>query len=169
MEFKKLRRVKDHVDIILPEDHNDHVDNWYAQLEFDEEMAKLVRDPTLDELISKLKDIISKMRRVKSGDYVEARDHNLFVDAWEVQLEINKLLAKLVLPPITLEELLVLSAELSWETPVKEKKTRLLKLTEEELLVLSAELSWEPPVKEKKTKLLKLKEDELLVLYSDAI
>jgi predicted metal-dependent HD superfamily phosphohydrolase len=35
---------------------------------------------TLDERISRLEEIVSRMRRVKSGDPVMAEDHNLLVD-----------------------------------------------------------------------------------------
>jgi predicted metal-dependent HD superfamily phosphohydrolase len=35
---------------------------------------------SIDERISRLEEIVSRMRRVKSGDPVMAEDHNIFVD-----------------------------------------------------------------------------------------
>ena len=87
-QIKKLRKVQDHVHVFTPEDHNDHVDNWNAQLQFDEQFRGI--DPDLDALIDQLKAIVSMMRKLKYGDFYMALDHNLFVDAWNIQTQINE-------------------------------------------------------------------------------
>lgn len=92
MCVKKLRRVIDLVDVFEPEDHNDHVDNWEEQVSLDRELASALGAEGIDELIAKLESIVSSMRRVRAGDFYFADDHNKFVDAWEVQAQINSLL-----------------------------------------------------------------------------
>jgi hypothetical protein len=98
--MKKLRKVVDLVNKFLPEDHNDHVDNWKEQASFNEFiLANLADpDPELEELVNKLKSLVATMRRVKSGDFYYADDHNKFVDAWELQSSINELLQELAIP-----------------------------------------------------------------------
>ena len=95
---KQLRRVSDHVHIFEEQDHNDHVDNWKEQVEFNESIVSQMENANaeLDELLGRLSDIVSRMRRVKPGDFYYAKDHNLFVDAWEVQTEINSRLRALL-------------------------------------------------------------------------
>jgi len=87
MSFKKLRYVKDHEDVFEAYDHNDHVDNWKAQSNINDELK--YEDPELEDLLNKLKSIIAKMKYIKSLEFYTAEYHNLFVDAWLVQEEIN--------------------------------------------------------------------------------
>ena len=88
MTIKKLRKVEDHVHVVTPDDHNVHVDNWRAQLDVDEDLS--YDDPELNALLLRLSTTVAQMRRVKHGDYYLARDHNLFVEAWKTQLDINE-------------------------------------------------------------------------------
>jgi len=90
MSLKKLRYVTDHVDTFEDYDHNDHVDNWKVQVNINEEKGK--GNPEVLSLNDQLREIVNKMRYVKKDDYYSHRDHNYFVDAWKVQLEINKLI-----------------------------------------------------------------------------
>lgn len=83
-----MRRVVDLVDVFLPEDHNDHVDNWKEQVQLLKE--RISAYPEIEPLVSQLEDIVSKMRYVSEGDYYYADDHNLFVQAWRTKLEIDK-------------------------------------------------------------------------------
>lgn len=53
-------------------------------------------DPDITTLIQQLQDIVSQMRKVKMGDYLYAQDHNLFVDAWNIQVQINDQLKNLL-------------------------------------------------------------------------
>ena len=94
MSIKTLRRVKDHEDVFKEEDHNDHVDNWNTQVSINEELNP--DDPDIVSLINQLKSIVSKMRKVKTGDWYYAQDHNLFVDAWDLQKQINDELKELI-------------------------------------------------------------------------
>jgi len=101
--MKKLRKVIDLVDVFEPEDHNDHVDNWKEQDDTNKSLRDLLNallekaglgpDPALDDLISELQSIIAQMRYVKHGDFYYAKDHNLFVDAWNKQQAINSEIA----------------------------------------------------------------------------
>jgi len=90
MSLKRLRYVTDHVDTFEDYDHNDHVDNWKVQVSINEGKGK--GNPEVLSLNDQLREIVNKMRYVKKGDYYSHRDHNYFVDAWKVQLEINKLI-----------------------------------------------------------------------------
>jgi len=95
MSFKQLRRVRDHIDEFKEEDHNDHVDNWKTQLgKLSEISSKLSDPPELTDLITRLKSVVNSMRKVKAGDFYTADDHNKFVDAWELQTEINDLIIR---------------------------------------------------------------------------
>lgn len=87
MSIKPLRKVIDLLDVFTEDDHNDHVDNWKAQVSIDEELNP--DDPDIEQLINQLKSIVSQMRKIVSGDFYYAQDHNLFVDAWNLQTQIN--------------------------------------------------------------------------------
>lgn len=89
--MKKLRKVTDLVDVFEPEDHNDHVDNWKEQLEKNKQWISWYRD--IENCVQELEQIINKMRYVKNGDYYSAEDHNLFVSAWEKEIEIDEKIA----------------------------------------------------------------------------
>jgi len=95
-----LKQLKKRVpgEVIAPEDHNDNVDNWSMQLDFDCGMVEV--DPDIKDLVDELSSIVSSMRKVKYGDFVLADDHNKFVDAWLVQDQINKELSKLGKPKL---------------------------------------------------------------------
>jgi len=99
--LKKLRMVKDHVHVFQPYDHNDHVDNWWSQVDFDKQFMGL--DPSIDELISRLENVVSKMRVVVVGDDYLAYDHNLFKLAWDIQSQINESISDIVGPKIVAE------------------------------------------------------------------
>jgi len=84
---KRLRYVKDHVHVFLPEDHNDLVDFFRA---CEQELSDLVDrlrgagaalDPQIDAKLDQLRSVLARMRYVKYGDWYFAQDHNLFVDA----------------------------------------------------------------------------------------
>ncbi|RLE87272.1 MAG: hypothetical protein DRJ67_05135 [Thermoprotei archaeon] len=95
MSIKPLRKVRDHVDDFLPEDHNDHVDNWRAQLGIDADISSKVGDPPeLSDLMARLRSIVNSMVRIQAGEYYYAEHHNKFVDAWELQVEINDLIIR---------------------------------------------------------------------------
>lgn len=97
MSIKSLRKVKDHEDDFLPEDHNDHVDNWKTQLDFLTSLG--LDDPELNALISQLKSIVDSMEKIEAGDFYYAEHHNKFVDAWDTQVQINDVLRELIIPP----------------------------------------------------------------------
>lgn len=99
MSIKKLRKVVDLVDKFQPEDHNDHVDNWQAQLQIDQNLAQNVDSDELQSLISQLASIIAQMRKIIPGDFYYADDHNKFVDAWNIQSQINSKLSEICVPP----------------------------------------------------------------------
>ena len=98
MSIKKLRKVTDLVDKFQPEDHNDHVDNWQAQLQIDKNLAQNLNNDELQALISQLQSIISQMRKIVPGDFYFADDHNKFVDAWILQDKINKHITMIISP-----------------------------------------------------------------------
>ena len=86
--IKPLRYVRDHIDTFLPEDHNDHVDNWKIQIEINELKAseKGIDLPENDEL----RNIVNRMVYVQDKTKYDSLWHNLFVEAWLKQIEINK-------------------------------------------------------------------------------
>ena len=98
MKFKKLRYVKNHVDVFLPEDHNNLLDNLKTAYNILQDKIPKV-DPTIIDKIDELKNLISKMRYVKSGDFYYARDHNLFVDAFNKVADICETLKRLAFVP----------------------------------------------------------------------
>ena len=140
MSIKTLRRVKDHEDVFKEEDHNDHVDNWNAQVSINEELNP--DDPDIDSLINQLKSIVSKMRKVKTGDWYYAQDHNLFVDAWDLQKQINDELKELIdyyeariaeleaYRPLRFEKAIVLRATQSFSGTIYLSRTAVLKSEE---------------------------------------
>ena len=85
---KYLRYVTDHVDTFEDFDHNDHVNNWYVQLIINDLKAeeKRVELPENDDLAS----IVYKMKYVHYKEKYYSEHHNLFVDAWKLQLVIDK-------------------------------------------------------------------------------
>jgi len=93
--MKKLRKVVDLVKDIsgtfIKEDHNDHVDNWKEQLDLCKIWVETF--PEIESLVEQLEDIVNQMRYVKNGDYYLSKDHNLFVQAWQIKLEIDKTIA----------------------------------------------------------------------------
>jgi len=133
MSIKTLRRVEDHVNKFLEEDHNDHVDNWNTQVSINEELNP--DDPDIDSLINQLKSIIAQMRKIKTGDWYYAQDHNLFVDAWDLQKQINDELKELIdyyeariaeleaYRPIRFEKAQVLRASYSYEATIYLSRT----------------------------------------------
>ena len=86
-QLKEIRRVT-YGDIILETDDNDQIDNWKAQLDINNDLK--FEDPELEDLLNQLKAVISQMYYVKYGDYVRSELHNLFVDAWKLQEQINE-------------------------------------------------------------------------------
>ena len=104
MSIKPLRRVRDHEHYFEASDHNDHVDNWRIQLDLDQEFAARLSDPPaeLADLINRLANVVGSMRRVTAGDWYFAEDHNKFVDAWEIQSEINSIISSRLpaVPPV---------------------------------------------------------------------
>jgi len=88
-QLKKIRRVA-YGDVILPTDDSDQIDNWRTQSEINDELK--FDDPELEDLLKQLKAVISQMYYVQYGDFVRSELHNLFVDAWNLQQEINQLL-----------------------------------------------------------------------------
>jgi len=91
MSIKTLREVKDHVNVFTEEDHNDHVDNWKAQITINESLSE--GNTQVISLNTELESIVSQMRYVKKGDDYSHLDHNRFVEAWRKQLAIDKILA----------------------------------------------------------------------------
>jgi len=83
-------------DIIDPEDDNIHTDNWNAQLSINKELNP--DDPDVTQLLEQLESIINRMYKVKYGDYVKSELHNLFVDAWQLQKQINSELRARIKP-----------------------------------------------------------------------
>lgn len=103
MSIKPLKYRKPHETINL-QDHNDHVDNWNNQVKINRLYIPYIED--LSRLVDELAKIVSKMTYRKYGEFVYASDHNLFVDAWNKQMEINnkmKYLAELLEKAILLE------------------------------------------------------------------
>ncbi|RLC73738.1 MAG: hypothetical protein DRI26_00170 [Chloroflexi bacterium] len=104
MEIRIPRKVQDHKDVSDPEDFNSRVDNWKYQASLNQDIyARLQEalgysDPDLESLIAQLKNIVSQMRYFKKGDYYYARDHNLFVDAWNIQKQIDDIFTQQVAP-----------------------------------------------------------------------
>lgn len=98
MSIKSLRKVVDLVDKFQPEDHNDHVDNWNTQLSINKQLSENIDDPDLQSLLSQLSSLVSSMRKIKPGDFYYADDHNKFVDAWSLQVQINSMLTELITP-----------------------------------------------------------------------
>ena len=96
--LRVLVLARDMVDKFRPYHHNWHVDNWKRQIEANKFIRDIfnIKDITLDFYISQLEDIVSQMRYVQRGQPYYARDHNLFVDAWKVQNEINKRFIELI-------------------------------------------------------------------------
>jgi len=90
MSIKKLRYLRDHKDVYQPSDHNDQVDNWKVQININDDLK--YDDPTLEDLIAKLKTVVARMKYLKKGDWYFAEYHNPFVDAWQLQEQINELL-----------------------------------------------------------------------------
>jgi len=88
--FKPLRYVADHVDVFDKSDHNDHVDNWKAELDL--LRSQNVALPEVDQLAQ----LVASMRYVKNyGEtsdltecYYTADDHNRFVQAFQLLLAI---------------------------------------------------------------------------------
>ena len=76
--LKELRRVRDHLDVILPEDNNMRVDNAEAVLNWIHELSK--QYPFLYNDYSALYGHYTRMRRVSYGDYVSREDINAQVD-----------------------------------------------------------------------------------------
>ena len=91
-EIKKLRYVQDHVHVFIPEDHNDHVDNWKAQVQIYEDFRGT--SPEYDSLLDELEDLVNQMFYVFEGFYYSKEHHNLFVKAWRKNLELLKELSK---------------------------------------------------------------------------
>jgi len=89
--MKKLRKVIDLVDKFLPEDHNDHVDNWNKQISICRGWTRFY--PEIESLFNQLESLVSSMRYVKYGDYYYANEHNLFVRAWKKLIEIDRVVA----------------------------------------------------------------------------
>jgi len=85
-QLKKIRWVP-YGDIILESDDNDQVDNWKTQLDINNDLK--FDDPTLEDLLKRLKATVDLMYYVQYGDFVRSELHNLFVDAWNLQQEIN--------------------------------------------------------------------------------
>jgi len=89
LQIKPLRYVKNRWEAVeptealfLPEDHNDHVDNWKSELDF-LKSANIGGD-----LLPQLESVLSSMRYVKDGDYYYAEDHNRFVRAFSILMHI---------------------------------------------------------------------------------
>ncbi len=81
-EIKKLRYVTDHVHTFEDYDHNDHVDNWKAEVE-------ILREAGVSEsLVQRIENIVKEMRYVSYGDYYYAEDHNRFVWAFRELLKV---------------------------------------------------------------------------------
>ena len=132
MSIKQLKYRKAG-DVIDPEDDNVQIDNWNAQLSINRELNP--DDPDVNQLIDQLKSIISRMSKVQYGDYVMSDLHNLFVDAWNLQKQINdELKAQLeyyeariaeleAYRPIRFEKAQVLRASYSYEATIYLSRT----------------------------------------------
>jgi len=92
--IKIPRKVKDEIDTIEPEDHNIKVDNFEIQTLLNDKIyeKRYKDDPELEKLLSELKVIVGRMVRVKRGEFVYAIHHNIMVDAFTIQKQINQLL-----------------------------------------------------------------------------
>jgi len=89
MSVKRLKKVP-YKGKIRAEDDNAIVDNFKGQLSLFSDLSNRMKDPDFAELISELKKIVDQMWYVKAGDPVQSKLHNLFVDAWNKQVEINE-------------------------------------------------------------------------------
>jgi len=89
MSVKRLKKVP-YKGKIRAEDDNAIVDNFKGQLSLFNDLSNRMKDPDFAELVEELKKIVSQMWYVKAGDPVQSKLHNLFVDAWNKQIEINE-------------------------------------------------------------------------------
>ena len=89
MSIKRLKKVP-YRGKIKAEHDNAIVDNFKGQLSLFNDLSNRMKDPDFAELVEELKKIVSQMWYVKAGDPVQSKLHNLFVDAWNKQIEINE-------------------------------------------------------------------------------
>ena len=83
---KQMRYVQKG-DYYTAKDHNLFVRAWKKLLEIDRIIAS--HQPGLSELVTELEGIVYRMKEIASGEYYRAEYHNLFADAWDVQLKIS--------------------------------------------------------------------------------
>jgi len=90
MTFKELRYVRDHIDTMLPEDHNDHVDNWKSLLP----ILSMYKDVVsgLEIVLYELKTIVNKMRYVEYDTSALSSDVNYMIDAFDKAIEYFEML-----------------------------------------------------------------------------
>jgi len=90
MTFKELRYVRDHIDVMLPEDHNNHVDNWKTLLG----ILSMYKDVVsgLEIVLYELKTIVNKMRYVYYGTPAFSEDVNYMIDAFDKAIEYFEML-----------------------------------------------------------------------------
>jgi len=79
---ERLRKVKAYVDTILPSDDVDKGNSFNQHISELEEVSKTLNDPpALKTELDKLRSIVAQLWEPKHGQFVQARLHNLMVDA----------------------------------------------------------------------------------------
>lgn len=86
---RKLRKVRDRIDVIRVDDHNLKVEALKEDINTLESMEHKLKitNPYLDEK-EKLKSMVQALPTVKSGDYVMADHHNKIVDCLNQVLKV---------------------------------------------------------------------------------
>lgn len=70
-------------------DHNYFVDAWKKQLEIDKMLWGGIEEA--QDLLAKLEEIVNMMDYIYTGDWYYAILHNLFKDAWDIQMQLNEI------------------------------------------------------------------------------
>ena len=70
-------------------DHNYFVDAWKKQLEIDKMLWGNIEEA--QDLLARLEEIVNMMDYIYTGDWYYAILHNLFKDAWDIQMQLNEI------------------------------------------------------------------------------